>query len=110
LGSGSLIIKVVKSSVINEHMHEVILFMQGGKRQNAGRPRGSRNKRTLAVIDRLGDWHPLEALVDIAKDESQPIETRIDCCKIILPYCSAKISNVEAVAFERRNELISICG
>ena len=77
--------------------------MQGGKRENAGRPKGSKNKRTLAILDKLGDFHPVTELAELAQDKSLPVELRLDCLKTLLPYTAAKITPVEAVAFERQN-------
>lgn len=77
--------------------------MQGGKREGAGRPAGSRNKRTLAVLDLLGDFHPIDELARIAQDEATPLEVRIDCLKTLLPYTAAKVSPIAPMAFERKH-------
>jgi hypothetical protein len=81
--------------------------MQGGARTNAGRPQGSRNKRTLAVLDKLEsaapDYCPIAELAKIAQDPETPLNLRIDCHKTIASYTVPKIKPFETIGFEREN-------
>lgn len=77
---------------------------RGGKREGAGRPPGSRNRRTLAVLDRLPeDYCPIEELARIALDKATPLQVRVDCHKTIASYTLPKVKPFEAMAYERTN-------
>ena len=62
----------------------------GGKREGAGRPPGSLNKRSLAAIEavaaRYPGWTPLLHFAVVANDESMPAELRLDAAKAAAPY------------------------
>ena len=62
----------------------------GGKRQGAGRPAGSLNKRSIeaieAVANRYPDWTPLLHFAAVANDETLPTEVRLDAAKAAAPY------------------------
>jgi len=66
----------------------------GGKRLGAGRPRGSLNKRSEILIEKIEkkfpNWCPVEQLAEIARDESQPIEVRAKCAERVAAYMYAK--------------------
>ena len=66
----------------------------GGKRSGAGRPIGSRNKRSEMLIDkmekRFPNWCPIEQMAQIAQDENQPIEIRAKCADRVAAYMYAK--------------------
>ena len=70
----------------------------GGYRSNAGRPKGSRNKRTIATLDGLVsemNVTPLEFLTSVYMDENQDPKIRVDAAKAAAPYVHAKLSNIE---------------
>jgi hypothetical protein len=66
----------------------------GGKRLGAGRPKGSRNKRSEMLIERMEkkfpNWCPVEQLIEIARDENNPIEVRAKCAERVAAYVYAK--------------------
>jgi hypothetical protein len=76
----------------------------GGKREGAGRPKGSLNKRSLEIIqevaERYPDWSPLMHLATVANDEAMAPEVRLDAAKAAAPYVHAKIKPVVADADE----------
>lgn len=71
----------------------------GGKREGAGRPKGSLNKRSLAAIEALAerfpDWTPLMHLAEVANDETLDREIRLDAAKAAAPYVHPKPKGVE---------------
>jgi hypothetical protein len=72
----------------------------GGRRANAGRPRGGKNRRTIAKVPLLAarahrqlvEEMPLDILVAAARDKSQPLELRLAAAKAAAPYYHARIS------------------
>lgn len=74
----------------------------GGKREGAGRPRGSLNRRSLEAIkevaERYPQWSPLLHLATVANDETLDHEIRLDAAKAAAPYCHAKLRPVVADA------------
>lgn len=76
----------------------------GGKREGAGRPRGSINRRTAEALEQLAeqfpDWTPLAHLAAVANDDSLDIEIRLDAAKAAAPYVHARLKPVVANADE----------
>ena len=69
----------------------------GGYRPGAGRPRGSKNRRTLlleegARVAAEGGLTPLEHLLTVMRDESQPTQVRLDAAKAAAPYCHPRLT------------------
>jgi hypothetical protein len=72
----------------------------GGRRANAGRPRGSKNRRTVAKVPlsrarahrQNVDQMPLDVLVAAMRDETLPIELRLAAAWRAGPYYHAKVS------------------
>ena len=66
----------------------------GGKRIGAGRPKGSRNKRSDILIEKMEKkfpkWCPVEQLAEIAQDENHPIEVRAKCAERVAAYMYSK--------------------
>ena len=62
----------------------------GGKREGAGRPEGSKNARTQAVIEYLDpdDHNPIITLVNIMNKAFEARDLRLSayCAKALLPY------------------------
>lgn len=71
----------------------------GGKREGAGRPPGSLNKRSVEAIaevaERFPDWSPLLHMAQVANDPDLPPEIRLDAAKAAAPYVHAKAKPVE---------------
>ena len=62
----------------------------GGKREGAGRPLGSKNQRTLAVLEILDEEinNPIVNLLRLSKlaEEEGDLKLAFDCAKALLPY------------------------
>lgn len=88
----------------------------GGKRPGAGRPKGTRNKRTLAQHDALkGGLTPLEYFAGLYQDEECPTAIRLDAAKAAAPYVHQRLAITEqiihhdkAVAEMSEPELVAI--
>jgi hypothetical protein len=73
---------------------------RGGRRAGAGRPKGSKSKRTIAKVPLLParahrqaiEEMPLDILIAAARDKTQPIELRLAAAKAAAPYYHARIS------------------
>jgi hypothetical protein len=73
---------------------------RGGRRPGAGRPKGSKNKRTIAKVPLLParahrqtvEEMPLDVLVGAARDKTLPLELRLAAAKAAAPYYHARIS------------------
>ena len=68
----------------------------GGKRPGAGRPLGSKNKRTSAVRERLEELgaDPIQVLHDLMKTGGADGDEKIqlDAAKALLPYAYPRLS------------------
>jgi hypothetical protein len=69
---------------------------RGGARKGAGRPPGATTKRTrrVANLEGLNGSTPLEHLLAVMRDESQPAERRDRAAQIALPYMHARITEL----------------
>ena len=89
---------------------------RGGYRPGAGRPKGSKNQRTVLLEEGAqkaaeGGLAPLDHLLAVMRDEDQPSNIRMDAAKAALPYCHAKlapqhVTNDEAMSHEDWLELL----
>ncbi len=72
-------------------------FKAGQSGNPSGRPKGSRNKQTLAVIDRLEAFgcDPIEGMAMIAMDESADLSLRAQMYKELAQYIAPKRKAVE---------------
>lgn len=79
----------------------------GGKRPGSGRPKGSKNKRSLASqLEAVGDGPtPLEFLIGVYQDEGKPEVMRMDAAKAAAPYVHSRFSNVDMSVSDDRREL-----
>ena len=70
---------------------------KGGKREGAGRPKGSVAKLDAeARAKALEGLTPLDYLLDILRDEKQDQAARTDAAKAAAPYVHARLANVDA--------------
>lgn len=71
----------------------------GGKREGAGRPKGSLNRRSIEAIEDVAreypDWTPLKHLARVANDEKLDQEIRLDAAKAAAPYVHPKPRTIE---------------
>jgi hypothetical protein len=71
--------------------------MRGGKRPNAGRPKGAPNKATAerqAQIAASGET-PLDYMLRVMRDGTQEHQRRDDMAKAAAPYVHPKLAAVE---------------
>jgi len=71
--------------------------MRGGKRQGAGRKKGSPNKATAAreaAIAATGVT-PLDLMLSIMRDETQPQAVRLEMAKAAAPYVHPRFAAIE---------------
>jgi hypothetical protein len=65
----------------------------------AGRPKGSRNKRTEEIFTRLearGDLDPADLLSSIVTNQQEPKELRIQAAGLLMPYKYSKMGTTPA--------------
>ena len=70
---------------------------RGGRQLGAGRPKGSKNKRTIALEEAMaaGGELPKGFMLRVMRDESQPMPLRADMAKAVAPYCHPRLNAVE---------------
>jgi hypothetical protein len=67
-----------------------------------GRPKGSRNKRTAELFNRLearGDIDPADFLSALVTNEQEPKELRIQASGLLLPYMHPKLASLPTPRF-----------
>jgi hypothetical protein len=66
---------------------------RGGARPGAGRKPGSKLTKTAAIAHKLAEEGvtPLEYVLTLMRDESQPAELRLECAKTAMPYIHPRI-------------------
>jgi hypothetical protein len=77
------------------------LWQPGQSGNPAGRPKGSRNKRTQEIFDILearGDKDPIDVLSDIITNSQDPY-LKAQACNILAPYKHSKQSTTPAPRF-----------
>lgn len=71
----------------------------GGARPGAGRPKGSRNRRSTDAIAEVSkkfpEWTPLLHMAEVANDAGLPPEVRLDAAKSAAPYMHARAKPME---------------
>jgi hypothetical protein len=74
---------------------------RGGKRLGAGRPKGAKNKRTIAKVALIpalqhrqtAEALPLDILTEAMRDTALPVELRLAAAARAAPYFHAKVSS-----------------
>lgn len=71
---------------------------RGGNRTGSGRPKGSKNVKTIELIDKaVGDGQtPLEFLLGVMNDMENMKNLRIDAAKAAAPYVHSKLTTIDA--------------
>ena len=71
--------------------------MRGGKREGAGRRKGSRNKRTAELQARIRatGLDPLAFMIAVTRNPKAPLELRFEAAKQAAPFCHPRLSAVE---------------
>lgn len=80
--------------------------------KTGGRKRGTPNKRTEDLLERIkeamgANWCPLVALARIADDKSTSLELRVRCLSEIAPYIQPKRRAIEHTAGMSLEELVA---
>lgn len=70
---------------------------RGGKRQGAGRPKGSATRVNEAARKKAADGGlmPLDYMLGLLRNEAMPMGVRFDAAKAAAPYVHAKLASVE---------------
>ena len=70
---------------------------RGGKREGAGRKKGTKNRRTLAEKEALAasGLSPLDYMLSVLRDKKQPEELRLTAAKAAAPYCHRALKAIE---------------
>ena len=70
--------------------------MHGGKRQGAGRKVGAVTKKTREVAEAAATsgLTPLDYMLSILRDDTQPAKMRFEAATAAAPYCHAKLAAV----------------
>ena len=69
----------------------------GGKRPGSGRPKGSRNVKTIAQVEKVAasGLLPLDNVLTDLRDETADRDVRMDAANKAAPYCHAKLATVD---------------
>ena len=72
-------------------------FQTGMKRpENAGRKKGTPNRKTKELMELLGDYNPALSLLEILNDNKVPIELKIKINLDLMSYIYPKRKSVES--------------
>ena len=63
--------------------------------KTGGRQKGTPNKRTTDLLERLGNYNPLDALLAISQDEDTPLEIQVKINLDLMNYVYPKRKSVE---------------
>jgi hypothetical protein len=69
----------------------------GGKRPGAGRPKGARNKATVAKAEEIAatGLTPLDYMLGVLRSDEEPHERRQWAAQTAAPYVHPKLAQVE---------------
>ena len=69
----------------------------GGARPGAGRPRGRKSGKTLALLDAVATQGltPLEYLLNLLRDEQLERAVRLDAAKAAAPYVHPRLAQID---------------
>jgi hypothetical protein len=73
------------------------MVFQPNRPKTGGRQKGVPNKATAAKVQEIAasGETPLDYMLRIMRDDSRPVDMRIDCAKAAAPYVHPKLSAVE---------------
>lgn len=63
--------------------------------KTGGRQKGTPNKRTTDLLERLGNYNPLDALLAISQDEDTPLEIQVKINLDLMNYVYPKRKSVD---------------
>ena len=72
-------------------------FKAGVSGNPRGRPKGARNRRSLANIEaaQAGGLLPLDFMLALMRDETQPPERRLEAARAAAPYVHPRLATAE---------------
>lgn len=84
----------------------------GGKREGAGRPPGSLNKRTREIAEAAlqSGQSPLEFALQVMRDEGRDIRIRLEACKAAMPHMHPRLAAVEHSDADEGRMVVIISG
>ena len=79
---------------------------RGGKRPGAGRKLGSVMTKTAAIAQALAKEGatPLEFLLAVMRDESQPLATRLNCAQAAAPFIHPRLATIHQTIRDEKQE------
>jgi hypothetical protein len=81
----------------------------GGKREGAGRPKGSRGANVSRIIERLSEleYDPLEAMINMLDDSELSAELKFKIHEHLSNKIHPKIQPIDYYQFKVQNQLTS---
>lgn len=69
-----------------------------------------KKNRTQAVIQKMKEhrYDPLDALINVAKDDRVPLDVRIDCHKTLIKYVYPTLKHVEIDAQVKQDLIVQV--
>ena len=63
--------------------------------KTGGRKKGTPNKKTTELMELLGDYNPIQRLIEIAKDENTSLDMQVKINLDLLPYIYPKRKSID---------------
>jgi len=64
--------------------------------KTGGRKKGTPNKKTIDLLERMGNFDPIENLIEIVKNKCTPLDLRVKINLDLLPYIYPKRKPLES--------------
>ena len=65
--------------------------------KTGGRKKGTPNKKTTELMELLGDYNPIQRLIEIAKDENTSLDMQVKINLDLLPYIYPKRKSIDMI-------------
>jgi hypothetical protein len=85
-------------------------FKAGNSGNPRGRPRGTRNKRTRALLEaaQVGGEMPLDYMLRVMRDPNAPAKRRDEMAKAAAPFLHSKLASIENPKVQEEPEIRGI--